>query len=203
MSNQKLNHQTYNQALDNTHSTLKAVGLSGSPSPNSRSKILLEKTLEQLASQGLEVQLIDLAELPAEGLLGRRKEPLIDEAIQQATHANIVVLATPVYRATYTGQLKAFLDLFPQNALRGIVVGLIATGGSPLHALSIDHGLRPLVASLSGLSAAHAVYVTDGQFPDKNQIPAEIGKLVGDLAEELHILAQGLAVSVVQIDTAF
>lgn len=188
--------------MSKTHNTLKAIGLSGSPSPNSRSKILLEHTLKQLERQGLETQLLDLSELPAEGLLARQKDPIVDAAIQQATQANIVVLGTPIYRATYTGQLKAFLDLFPQYALRGVVVGLIATGGSPLHSLSIDHGLRPLVASLGGLSAAHGVYVTDGQFPDKNTIPTEIDKLTAELAEELHILAQGLATAIVQPDTA-
>src|SRR5215204_7559106 len=139
---------------DTIKQTLKAVGLSGSPSPNSRSKILLATTLDALAAHGIETQLIDLAELPADGLLMRRPDALIDEAILQTSQANIIVVSTPVYRATYTGQLKVFFDLFPQEALRGLVVGLIATGASSAHALSIDHGLRPLVASLGGLSAA-------------------------------------------------
>jgi FMN reductase len=162
---------------------------------------LLEHTLGQLAAQGLEVHLLDLSELPAEGLLGRRKDAVIDTAIQQATQANILILSTPIYRATYTGQLKAFLDLFPQNALRGIVAGLVATGASAHHALSIDHGLRPLVASLGGLSAARAVYVTDGAFPDKKQIPTEISTLTGELAQELYIVARGLALALVQPET--
>ncbi len=103
-----------------------------------------------------------------------------------------MILGTPVYRATYTGQLKAFLDLFPQAALRGRVSGLIATGGSPLHALAIDHGLRPLVASLAGLSAAQGVYVVDSQFPDKTQVPEAIDQLTRELAQELYRLAQAL-----------
>jgi FMN reductase len=153
----------------------------------------LEQTLTQLAAHQVATQLLDLTSLPAEGLLGRIKDAVIDAAIQQTLQANILILATPIYRATYTGQLKAFLDLFPQNSLRRMVVGLIATGGSSHHALAIDHGLRPLVASLGGLSAAQAVYVADGQFPDKTQIPPEISKLTGDLAAELVSLAQAFA----------
>ena len=113
---------------DTNNLTLKAVGLSGSPSPNSRSKILLAKTLDMLAAYGTETQLIDLAELPADGLLMRRPDALIDAAILQTSQANIIVVSTPVYRATYTGQLKVFFDLLPQDALRGLVVGMIATG---------------------------------------------------------------------------
>lgn len=178
--------------------TLKAVGLSGSPSPNSRSKILLTRALDLLAGLGVVTHLLDLAELPADALLMRRSDALVDEAILQTSQANILIVSTPVYRATYTGQLKVFFDLFPQNALRGVVVGLIASGASPYHALSIDHGLRPLVASLGGLSVAQALYVTDKYFPDKNQIPDEIGQVVTTLAEEAHLLAQALATARVQ-----
>lgn len=173
--------------------SLRAVGISGSPSPHSRSKILIESVLTHLAAQGVVGTLIDLIELPADALLGRRSDSAIDDAIGRATQADILVLGTPIYRASYTGQLKAFLDLFPQAALQGRVVSLIATGGSPAHALAIDHGLRPLVASLSGLSASQAVYVTDKQFPDKTNVPAEIDQATLGLAQELYILAQGLA----------
>ena len=177
---------------------LKAIGLSGSPSPSSRSKILLEHTLVQLATKGADVQLLDLAELPADALLGRRKDPLVYEAIQQSSQAAILLLATPIYRATYTGQLKAFLDLFPQNALRGVVVGLIATGGGPHHALAVDHGLRPLVASLGGLSAAQAIYVTDAEFPDKEHLPSQLSEATADLAEELYRWAQAQAAAAIE-----
>ncbi|MBX3014791.1 MAG: NAD(P)H-dependent oxidoreductase [Caldilineaceae bacterium] len=171
---------------------LAAIAISGSPSPNSRSRILLEHTLAHLAAHGVGTSLLDLADLPADALLARRRDEGVDAAIQQATHANILLLGTPVYRATYTGQLKAFLDLFPQAALRGRVVGLFATGATPLHGLSVDHGLRPLVASLSGLSAADGVYITDSQFPDKANLPTELSQKLVGVAHELITLATAL-----------
>lgn len=171
---------------------LQAIGVSGSPSPNSRSRLLIDHTLAQLAALGVDTHLLDLSELPADALLARRRDDTVDAAVQKAIQAHILILGTPVYRATYTGQLKAFLDLFPQAALRGRVTGLIATGASPLHALSIDHGLRPLVASLAGLTAAQAVYVTDAQFPDKTQVPEAISQLTLALAQELVTLAKAL-----------
>lgn len=178
--------------MSETTLPVQAIAISGSPSPNSRSRLLLEHTLVHLAAHGAVTHLLDLSELPADALLGRRRDAAIDAAIQQVTSAPILLLGTPVYRATYTGQLKAFLDLFPQAALRGHVVGLLATGATPLHGLAIDHGLRPLVASLSGLSAAEGLYITDAQFPDKTNLPADINQKLVGLAHELLTLAAAL-----------
>ena len=172
---------------------LRAIGISGSPSGNSRSRLLVERTLAHLEQRGVALSLLDLIDLPAEALLARRRDEAVDQAIGQVTQSQILILGTPVYRATYAGQLKAFFDLFPQESLRGHVVGLIATGAGPAHALSIDHGLRPLVASLRGLSAAEAVYSTDAQFPDKQQIPESIDQQLAALANELVALANSLA----------
>ena len=171
---------------------LQAIGISSSPSANSRSRILVARTLEYLTAKGVETRLIDLSELSAEALLARSRDAVVDAAIQQATQADILVLGTPVYRTTYTGQLKVFLDLFPQDSLKGRVAGLIATGASPAHALAVDYGLRSLVASLQGLSASQALYVTDSQIPDKSIIPPEIDYKVKTLVQELHLLARGL-----------
>jgi FMN reductase len=178
--------------MPTTHVQLSAVGISGSPSANARSRALLAAALAQLQAQGVDGALLDLLDLPADALLARRRDPVVDAAIAQVTGASIILLGTPVYRATYAGQLKAFLDLFPQEALAGRVVGLIATGAGPGHLLAIDHGLRPLVASLRGLSAANALYVTDAQFPDKTQIPDAIAQSLGTLTGELVALARGL-----------
>jgi FMN reductase len=168
---------------------LAAVGISGSPSPASRSRLLVTRTLAHLAELGVETTLLDLAELPADALLARRKSDAVTAAIAAVTASPIVVLGTPVYRASYAGQLKAFFDLFPQDALRAHVVGLIATGASPSHALAIDHGLRPLVASLRGLSAATSLYVVDAQVPDKTMLPPDIDEQTRGLAAELRALA--------------
>lgn len=171
------------------------VGISGSPSVNSRSRILLADVVAQVAAAtGQAGQVIDLSDLDADALLARRSDAAVAAAIASVTAAKIVVIATPIYRATYTGLLKVFLDLFPQAALRGSVVGLIATGAGSGHSLAIDHGLRPVVASLAGLSAANALYVTDSQFPDKAVIPADVAANVTALVTELRALARSTAV---------
>jgi FMN reductase len=164
-----------------------AIGIAGSLTSPSRSTALVGYVLELLKAKGAETQLIELAQLSGDALLARRKDDALDAALERVTQAQIVVLGTPTYRANYTGQLKAFFDLLPRDALASSVCGLIATGGIPQHALVIDHGLRPLVASLLGLSAAHSAYLTDaelGLFPN-GPLPVEVEPQLTALADEL------------------
>src|SRR5213592_1231744 len=134
--------------------TASVVGLSGSPKPVSRSRALLELTLAALERQGAgPSRLIDLAALPADALLGRREDRDVTEAIQTVLDSGIVVVSTPIYRATYSGLLKVFFDLLPQDALARKVAIAIATGGGPGHLLAVDHGLRPLSTARTHSSA--------------------------------------------------
>jgi FMN reductase len=168
------------------------LGLAGSITAPSRSGALVARVLELLAAAGRSSELIHLSELAADALLGRRKDAALDRALGLASSAAILVLGTPIYRASYTGQLKAFFDLLPRDALAGSVTGLIASGAVADHALAIDHTLRPLVASLAGLSAARSVYVTDADlesFPS-GPLPANVDERLQALTAEL-ILRSG------------
>ena len=73
------------------------------------------------------------------------------------------MVATPVYKAAYSGVLKVFLDLLPQSALKGKTVLPLATGGSPHHMLALDYALRPVLQSLAARHILPGVYATDGQ----------------------------------------
>jgi len=142
------------------------VGVSGSPSAASKSRRVLEDVLTSLGEAGASTTLVDLAVLPADALLGRRTSADVEEALASVASADIVAVSTPVYRATYSGLLKVFCDLFAPGALVGKVAIPIATGGGPAHALCIDHGLRPLLASVGAVVVAAGVYGTDAEFAD-------------------------------------
>jgi FMN reductase len=163
-----------------------ALGIAGSLSSASRSTALVERTLAILSEAGYRTELVRLSELSAEALLGRARDAGVDRTIERVSQARMVVVGTPIYRASYTGQLKAFFDLLPRDALAHAVVGLIGTGAGRDHRLAIDHGLRPLVASLAGLSAARAIYASDAEL-DANT--PELGDAVRALALELAELA--------------
>jgi len=149
--------------------TFTAVGISGSPSARSKSRTLLEHALAALSERGATPFLIDLASLPADALLGRRRSDDVDAALERVREASIVIASTPVYRATYSGLLKVFFDLLPVNGLTDKIAIGIATGGSPAHQLVIDHGLRPLFGSVGATTTPTAVYGTDAGF--ENGVP--------------------------------
>jgi FMN reductase len=137
-----------------------AVGISGSPSKQSRSRGLLDHALGRLREHNVQTILIDLAAFPADALLGRRADADVQQALLQVERSAILVASTPVYRATYTGLLKVFFDLFQQRALAGKVAFGIATGAASEHRIVIEHGLRPLFASVNA-EVVPGVYATD------------------------------------------
>jgi FMN reductase len=146
--------------------TVRVVGISGSPSPVSKSRVLVETVLGAFAGRGATTTLIDLAALPADALLGRGTAPEVAAAIEAVGRAQIVVAGTPVYRATYSGLLKVFFDLLAPESLAGKVGVPLMSGQSRGHALAVDHGLRPLFASLGATVVAAGVYATPDQFQD-------------------------------------
>ena len=140
------------------------VAISGTPSTAAKSQRLAEYALARFAAAGASTGLVDLSDLPADGLLGRSRPQEVADALQRVLAADVIVASTPVYRASYSGLLKVFFDLFPQDGLAGKIGLPIVTGASPGHQLAVDHALRPLFDSVGGLVVANAVYAADVEF---------------------------------------
>ncbi|MFC7907177.1 NADPH-dependent FMN reductase [Streptomyces nigra] len=149
------------------------LSVSGSPSATSRTARLLRLLDDRLRAQGHEVIPLDVRTLPAEALLHADfAHPAIVEATQLFERAEGVVIGTPVYKAAYSGALKALLDLLPQYALAGKTVLPLATGGTTAHVLAIDYALRPV---LNSMGPAH---ITPGWFTlDKDITAGDDGTL--------------------------
>jgi FMN reductase len=138
--------------------------ITGSPSGTSRTARLAALVGTRLSKVGLDSSLLDVRSLPAEDLLQARADsPAIAAALARVASANGVVIATPVYKAAYSGLLKTFLDLLPQFGLRDKVVLPLATGGTVAHVLAIDYALRPVLSSLDPLHIVPGLFVLDKQ----------------------------------------
>jgi len=138
--------------------------LGGSPQLPSSSGRLLAFIGERLASQGHGVRKLDVRELPAQALLlADYAEPSITKAVQAVADADAIVIATPIYKAAYTGLLKAFLDLLPQDGLAGKLVLPLATGGGHAHTLALDYALRPVLQALGAKQVYTSIYANAQQ----------------------------------------
>jgi len=144
---------------------VRAVAVSGSPSPSSRSALLLDHARSCLEEHGVEVTTLVLADLPADQLLGRATGPALEAAHAAIANASIVVASTPVYRATYSGLLKVFLDLLPRDSLATSVALPMATGAVAEHGTTLDD-MRRLFESLGATVPAKGVYGIDRDFVD-------------------------------------
>lgn len=168
------------------------VSLSGSPSPRSRSRWLLQLAQTRLEASATRSDVIALRELPPAALLDAdtKAEP-IRRAIERIAAADLVLVATPIYKAAYSGLLKLFLDLLPQDALRGKTALPLATGGSLAHFLALDYALKPVLAALGARDILDGVYATDGQL-----VPHASGGYVPDasLVERLDRALRPLVV---------
>jgi FMN reductase len=138
------------------------VVISGSPSRTSKTQRVAEYLARRLLTAGEEVEHLRLRRLPAEPLLAADpRNPAIAHALAQVARADGIVLATPTYKAAYSGLLKVFLDLLPQFGFVGKAVLPLSTGGSIAHVLALDYALRPVAQSLGARHVVQSFFVLD------------------------------------------
>jgi FMN reductase len=141
-------------------SSASIVGVSGSPSPVSKTASLVDHVLHRLGRTE-PAQHIRLAQLdPVSLLRGESENPTFKRAVELMQGADGVVIATPIFKASFSGLLKSFLDVLPQFGLAGKVVLPLATGGSPAHVLALDYALRPVLQSMGARHIVQAVFVS-------------------------------------------
>jgi len=149
---------------------LRVVAVSGSLTDPSRTTALVQAISDAFSRVlPIEPHLITLQELGPHlaGALTRTQLPETAEAeLQRIENADLLIVATPVYRASFTGLFKYLFDFVDQYALVDTPVLLAATGGSERHALIIEHQLRPLFGFFQSLALPVGVYAHDSDFTD-------------------------------------
>ncbi|MFF3063858.1 NADPH-dependent FMN reductase [Oerskovia sp. NPDC057915] len=146
------------------------VTLVGNPRPGSRTLAAARTVAARVADHlGLApadatepaAATIDLAEIATEILAP--EHPRADAARQIAASATVLVVATPVYKGSYTGLLKAFLDLYGPDGLAGVVAVPVVVSGNPAHALAGEVHLRPLLVELGATVPARTLALLDSR----------------------------------------
>ena len=170
------------------------VTIAGSPSKSSKTLAVLEYAKSTMKKHGLRTKLIPVRDLPPEDLvLGNFESPALQKLKLLIEQAGAVIIATPVYKASYPGVLKALLDLLPQNAFSGKVILPIAIGGTIAHLLSIEYAMKPLFSALGAEHILKGVYIVSTQmrFTEKSEIKLD-ADIEQRLQESLYQLASSL-----------
>ncbi|GAA3888565.1 hypothetical protein GCM10022381_33070 [Leifsonia kafniensis] len=148
--------------------TLNVVAVSGSLHSPSKTTALVREILDVLGNElAIDVHLIELSEIGREFSGALNRDELSDAAEQELRkieNADLLIVASPVYRASFTGLFKHVFDFVGQYALIDKPVLLAATGGSDRHALILEHQFRPLFSFFQALTLPLGVYAKDSDF---------------------------------------
>ena len=147
---------------------MKIAVVVGNPRAGSRTRTVAVAVARRLQGGSPDPLIIDLADHAAE--LFRADSPSVDELLRSVADSDVVVVASPTYKATYTGLLKAFLDRYPNDGLAGTVCIPVMTGAAPVHALAPEVHLRPLLVELGASTPTRGLFVTEQQFDDLDAV---------------------------------
>jgi FMN reductase len=144
----------------------KVVVLVGNPKPASRTHAVAVRAAQALVP-GAVPEVIDLTAL-APVLLSPLPSAALEDAVERVTSAGLLLVASPTYKGTYTGLLKAFLDRVP--SLRGVTALPLLVMGSPRHALAVEVHLRPLLVELGANVPTPGLAVVEADLPRIDEI---------------------------------
>lgn len=144
-----------------THTPRVAVVV-GNPKADSRTLASAVHLARELAGEPDLV--IDLAELG--GAVLDLRDERVAGLIEQVASYDVVVFASPTYKAALTGLLKAFLDRFPGNGLRDVIAVPLMLGAGPGHALAVETSLRPVLTELGATVPVRGLYVLEATWAD-------------------------------------
>ncbi|MDF5756440.1 NAD(P)H-dependent oxidoreductase [Spongiactinospora sp. TRM90649] len=148
------------------------TALVGNPRAGSRTHGVALTAAEAVAAglgHAAAPEVIDLSAL-GPVLLSPEPSAGLEIALELAAATDVLVVASPTYKATYTGLLKAFLDRLPGGALRGTAALPLLVMGDPRHALAVEVHLRPVLVELGAFVPTPGLAVLESQLPDLEQV---------------------------------
>ena len=147
--------------MDGGRSATRVVVVVGNPRPGSRTRRVASALGEALAtvSGAAPPEIVDLSALGGRVLDSADVDAIA--ATETVLGADLIVVASPTYKATYTGLLKAFLDRFETGAFTQAPVVPVLVGAAPVHRLAVDVHLTPLLLELGASVPARGLFVLD------------------------------------------
>lgn len=165
------------------------VKINGSPTRPSKTEILVNAIGAAVASKiHVEEHALTLSEVGHAYMCGLTRPDISakgEQLLQLVERADVLIVGTPVYRASYTGLLKHFFDLVDRDAMRGRRAIICATGGTPMHGLVLEHQLRPLMSFFAMQTAQTAIYGLSEDFQDGQVAGTALRSRIDQAADEM------------------
>jgi FAD reductase [NAD(P)H] len=164
---------------------MKVLGISGTLFGKKTSSLVNTVLREiQGANPEVDTELLDLSEFQVEFCDGRQLSAYNNDTqvvLQKIMGADTFIIGTPIFQASMTGALKNLLDLIPPQALRGKVIGFLATGGTYQHYLVIENQLKPIAGYFKAYVTPDMIYAHRDHFNEQNEIsdPEIIDRIEG------------------------
>jgi len=157
----------------------------GNPKPRSRTLEVAEAVATAAADAAgfadAERIVVDLADLGPH--LFDWSSTRVRDAVDAIASCPLAVVASPTYKASYTGLLKSYLDWFSSTGLGGVTVIPVMVGAGLQHALAVEVHLRPVLVEIGATLPTRGLYVTEAQLAELDDV---IGNWLVEAAPRLR-----------------
>lgn len=148
--------------------TLTVTLVAGNPKPDSRTLDAARVVAREFTSDWTEIDIVRLGA----GLMGWGDAGVAD-AVHTVAASDLVVVASPTFKATYTGILKLFLDQFDTGTgLRGVTAIPLMLGAGPAHYMAPELLLKPVLVELGATVPCQGLYLSDKKYADEGALDA-------------------------------
>lgn len=157
----------------------------GNPKAKSRTGRIAEMFATQLVgTRSANIHTIDLADHVED--LFKWPSDHMAELNERVAKADLAIFASPTYKASYTGLLKAFLDRYPASGLKGVTAVALMTGADFGHSMAPTVNLVPLLLELGATVPMRGLYFNTGQL---DRVEGVVEGYVEEFREALKRLA--------------
>ncbi|MDO5670314.1 MAG: FMN reductase [Corynebacterium sp.] len=172
--------------------TVISAGLSTPSTTRQVADQIASATSAAVSARGetLNIEVIELRELVND--LGRAlatgmSSPALDKAKEQVSASDGLIVATPVFKASYSGLFKTFFDVLENDALNGMPVIIAATAGTARHSLVLDYAIRPLLTYMRAFVVPTGVFAATDDFGSEegSLLDARLNRAAAELADQM------------------
>ena len=164
---------------------MRITAVVGNPKPLSRTLHAAQQVAVALAGKRPD-ETIDLADLGSE--IHDASSARVADAKRHVLQSDLLVVASPTYKGSYTGLLKVFLDRFGRDELNGITAIPVMLGASHLHALAPELLLKPVLVEIGAICPTRALFLIDSKLDDPSELDQWAGICRRHLATSVGVL---------------